>query len=1839
MCCLLMLWWGVEMPAQDYTAQWKRVKVAQEKGLPKSAASEARKLFVLAQEHRNVPQMLRAYLVWMQNRADVSSDSLEVDMRGLVQWTDTCSRPADRAVLRMVTGLLKQKKRGYSEQWQENNEEEYVRYFKLALAVEGEGREVLFPLLVNTPATAYMPVTETGEASEVFGHDLLSLFRQALVEALGTEDHYGRNQNGWVAALFERDETYYRGLGRMEAALQVALQRDTYQVNNQDKEVRKRYLSDLLEHYAGCDRLAEVEYRLAQMEENENDYAGALQRIRRAMKSYPRYAEMDRLRMFEQQLLTPTLGLSVLHELYPGEEAGLSVTSRNVLRAEVTWYKVPEQEVKEIEQHLDENPTWLSRVKRSARKVSSCVLELDSLPFRFIQDRELKVQVPDQIGFYLLEVRPLECGEYPINKVAPACLLPCVTRLRLVAFPVTKTAQEVHVLDDVTGHPVPCAVVRRWQSSYQRGRTVCRLLESLTTNENGMCRIPMKEGDHILLQAVSGQDKGRLHVQQQSFHYSSPGQTFRSEVQLYTDRALYRPGQQVQVSLLAYQMGGRDSAAVQSGKLLKLRLTDNRYKELQQLEVTTDEYGGATATFDLPGDCASGTYRIRSEEGGCTFRVEEYKRPTFDVKWLPVTGSYALGDTVTMRGRAETFNGLPVQHARVTVRSVYRKMNWFYASEERPLRTDTLLTDAEGYFSVRMPLVLPEGIELEEMEDHLRVRPYSRFCVTAQVSSTAGESHEASSGISVSRLLLLLTAQLPQLVEQGAYNEWLIRLYNLSQEPQNREVEATLVRVVDRKEVWSGNIEANKAYVPHQLDTLPSGRYRLQLSCDSARWDGEFVLFSLKDRQPVDSVPLWVYVSSHEIDGEHPARVQVGSSLEKAWLIYELHDSHGRVLHEEMELNNEVRMLEFPYREAYGDGFRMTFVLVRDGKVHTQSDLFSYRQPDKQLKTEWISFRDKLQPGEKETWKLRVTLPDGRPADARVMAVMYDASLDALAHHHWALHPVFSRSTPSVSLWNWAWRRSAYANLNFECLKNYRWRPLAWDRFDPAWLNISGLGNNGRFYLTSVRSTALRKSPAVMEMTIQDNAAVVTEEALEVDYGTLEEKLVTGGTTTGETAPADVKLRSDFRETAFFLPMLRTDAQGDVLLEFTLPDALTEWHLMGVAYTKEMFFTDRIDEKVRAQKLFSIQPVLPRFLRQGDEAALNATVQNQSGKIQKGTVHVELTDSSLTRVIWKSSLPFEVEAGGSSAVTFRYPVQADEGEVICRIYAQADNFTDGEQQRLPVLSDRVWVEESRAVYLNQGEETVSLKNLLNGGRQWNATSSLTAEITHNPLWTVMQSLSALSKPGTDNAVDLASAYYAQALLMEITRLQPSWAAEGGIAVDSLSAYGWLGKLEDLQREDCGFGWFKGMYSSSYITRLVTGNLVRLQHLCSSLPDADRVARIVRRAMQFLDQQALETCRRMRENERKYKVQPVPGEDVVEYLYLCALQERTLSAAVRDAVDYFVSHLPKALNGQSIQIRAMSSVVLARYGKPAEAGKFLNSVMEYSVATEELGRYFDTQRAEYSWRNYRIPTQTLVIEALSALNPGQVKPSPGAPALDTPQVLAQLVQWLINQKRTQQWETSAATADALYALWLACPQAQEPMKADRVYEKQEYTASDYPAMPQEWTFRRDPAVLSSPMAWAAVSVRSLVQLDEVTGSQTVSGLQIGRRYYKEVQEAGRIRLQELKAGTPLQVGDKVVCSLTVSTDRDMDFVTLAAGRPACLEPVDQLSGYRAGYYQAPRDQETLFCMDQMRKGKYTFDETFYVTRAGEYRSGMAKVQCTYCPEFNAHTDSQWIKVKE
>lgn len=1838
MCCLLMLWWTVEMPAQDYAAQWKQVKAAQEKGLPKSVANEARKLFVLAQEHRNVPQMLRAYLVWMQSRADVSSDSLEVDMRGLVEWTDTCSRPADQAVLRMVTGLLKQKKREFQGQWQENTEES-VRYFKQALALEGEGREELFPLLVNTPATAYVPVTETGEASLVFDHDLLSLFRQALVEALGVENHYGRNQNDWVAALFDRDEVYYRGLGRMEAALQVALHRDTYQVNNQDKEARKKYLSDLLERYAGCDRLAEVEYRLAQMEENENDYAGALQRVRRAMKSYPRYAEMDRLRMFQQQLLTPTLGLSVLHELYPGEETDLSVTSRNVLRAEVTWYKVSDQEVKEIEQHLDEDRTWLNRVKRSARKVSSRVLEQDSLPFRFIQDRKQKVQVPDQIGFYLLEVRPLECGEYPINKVAPAYLLQCVTRLRLVVFPVTKTEQEVHVLDDVTGHPVPGAVVRRWQSSYQGGRTVYRLLESLTTDENGMCKIPMKEGDRIFLQAVSGQDKGRLYAQQQSFHYSSPGQPFRSEVQLYTDRALYRPGQQVQVSLLAYQMGGRDSAAVQFGKPLKLRLTDNRYKELQQLEVTTDEYGGATATFDLPADCASGTYRIRSEEGSCTFRVEEYKRPTFDVKWLPVTGSYALGDTVTMRGRAETFNGLPVQHARVTVRSVYCKMSWFYVSEERPLRTDTLLTDVEGYFSVRMPLVLPEGIELEEMEDHLRVRPYSRFCVTAQVTSAAGESHEASSGVPVSRQPLQLTAQIPQLAEQTTAKEWLIRLYNLSQEPQNREVEATLVRVADRKEVWSGSIEANKAYVPYQLDTLPSGRYRLQLSCDSARWDGEFVLFSLKDRQPVDSVPLWVYVPSHEIDGEHPARMQVGSSLEKAWLIYELHDSHGRVLHEELELNNEVRMVEFPYREEYGDGFRTTVVLVRDGKVHTQSDLFSYRQPDKQLKTEWISFRDKLQPGEKETWKLRVTLPDGRPADARVMAVMYDASLDALTPHHWALHPVFSRSTSSVSLWNWVWRGSAYANLNFEYLKSYRWKPQAWDRFDPAWFNISGLGNNGIFYLTSVRSAALRKSPAVKETAVLDNATVVTEEALEADFGTLEEKLVTGGTTTDGTAPADVKLRSDFRETAFFLPMLRTDAQGDVQLEFTLPDALTEWHLMGVAHTKEMFFTDRIDEKVRAQKLFSIQPALPRFLRQGDEAALNATVQNQSGTALTGTVHVELTDSSLTRVIWKSSLPFEVEAGGSSAVTFRYPVQVDEGEVICRIYAQAENFTDGEQQRLPVLSDRVWVEESRAVYLNQGEETVSLKNLLNGGRQWNTTSSLTAEITHNPLWTVMQSLSALSKPSTDNAVDLASAYYAQALLMEIARLQPSWAAEGGIIVDSLSAYGWLGKLEDLQREDGGFGWFKGMYSSSYITRLVAGNLVRLQHLCSSLPDAGRVTRMVRRAMLFLDQQAQETYRRMQENEKKHNVQPIPGEDVVHYLYLCALQERRLSSAGQEAVDYFINHLPKALNSQSILPRAMSSVVLARYGKPAEAEKFLNSVMEYSVATEELGRYFDTQRAEYSWRNYRIPTQTLVIETLSALNPGQVIPSPEAPALDTSQVLAQLAQWLINQKRTQQWETSAATADALYALWLACPQAREPMKADRVYEKQEYTASDYPAMPQEWTFRRDPAVLSSPMAWAVVSVRSLVQLDEVTSSQTASGLQIGRRYYKEVQEAGRIRLQELKAGTPLQVGDKVVCRLTVSTDRDMDFVTLTAGRPACLEPVEQLSGYRAGYYQAPRDQETLFCMDQMRKGKYTFDETFYVTRAGEYRTGVAKVQCTYCPEFNAHTDSQWIKVKE
>ena len=1737
--------------AQTLNEVWKRVEKAAQDGNPQEVILQSGKMYDLARQQRNVPEMLRAYLTRMNWREDLAPDSLEQDQQGLLRWAQETKDPVDQSVLRFVYGMVAQ------------NDTASTTVLRQAVALDSPS---LFQKLSVTSALNYKPVVIEGKGSKLYHHDLLSLYRRTLSQQVSQP---------WITQLFQRDRDFYLSHGNREAALSVALE---WEDTGNLPETRTAFLEDLAQQYADLPLCAEVQRRLAQHEKKSE----AITRLKQALATYPKYAYLDELRQDLDALVHPSGHFSIPQNGYPEKPVQVTYHVINIQTLHVALYRLPQSAF------LQEN-----QKQKELRKQGTLVWEKDlkvtDTPFLQV-DSAFTFTAPATTGCYLLELRSKESADYPTEKSTSTYLPLTISTLRPVAIPFDGKKMEIQVLDEWTGHPVPQATLARYL--LDRKQQTYQLKETLQTDAEGKLVYPVnrKEGMGYWSAEKDG-EKSRIRSLSGDF-YSREQSAKERRVEVFTDRSLYRPGQEVLFSAIVWNQKS-DSIGTASDAEIEVRLYGRTRKEIQKLTLKTDAFGVAAGKFLLPKDAETGYYTLRTDEGETQIQVEEYKRPTFDVRWEPTEEAYAEGDTVQLIGVAQTFTDLPVQHARVEVHTVLRERLFWRTRGETVLQTDTLYTDERGRFTLPVTLNIPsprKGHTLYQFE------------VRMTVTSQDGETHTAQTQLILRNTPAVLWTDLPGRINKQKPASWTIHLENAGGRDLQQEVHLELLDKETQKTVWTGTQTSGTSFPTDFLRNLLSTAYTLRLTCDTLHAEQDFVLYSMTDARPIGHQPLWVYQEDTDI--------QFGTSLQDAYITYHIYNKVGRLESRSVILSDQLQLLHLPYKPEYGDGITVCFSLLYQGEYFEQSVAIQKPLPEKKMKSEWISFRDETQPGAAEIWRLRLSLPNGRAAAANLMAVLYDASLDRIVPHHWHLGVRFNRWLPSVNLSNRQWNNSA--QLSFPAAHTYKIGVCQYDALDDNLLMHVYYGRmmGNEVMMLSASAPAMAKGMrmakadlAVEESAIAD-AAVATEE----------------GERPAET-PIPVKLRSDFKETAFFFPALRTDRNGEVQLEFTLPQSITEWHLLGLAHTQEMDYTTDMNEHIKVKQPFLVQPNLPRFIRKGDQVNLPVTVRNQSGEMQQGDLVLVLKDSTLVRVLHTQKLSFQVEPSGEQTYAFSFRAPDYVGGAICQIYAQGADYSDGEQHELPVLSDEVWLEENRAYYLNSSKQVVSLENLLGHGKLWNETSMLTVKMVNNPLGEVVRELQENEqKEPAQNVVDLTLAYYVQCL-----------SGACGLPSDGKKAQEYLAQLEKLQQTDGGFAWFHGMPTSAYLTRLVTEALVRLSTLEVKHASEEQFNRIIRRSMHYLDGEML----RYYQWIQKQKKQTEISYETVHYLYLCALNPHLMSNDCKAACQYFLNLLPRNLNNQSIYLRSMSALVLEKNNRHEEAQKFIRSVVSYSVCTEELGRYYDTNRAPYSWRNYKIPTQTLVIEAVQKVAQAQVQVT-SEQTVEKQVLLTEYLKWLLNQKRTQHWESTDNTLDALYAL-LNTEGFKQPLpNSDGQTVIQHYTHTDLPQLPREWTLERQKT--DSPMAWGSISVKSLVKIDDVHFEEPHTGFTLEVEYQKEVVENGKKTYKQV-AEKELHVGDKVRRVARIKTDRDMDFVELCCPRAACLEPAQQLSGYRwggnVGYYYQLRDQESRFFMDHLTKGTHELIEEFFVTLRGTYSTGIPQVRCTYAPEFGTHGESIFL----
>ena len=1871
--------------AQTYDNLWKELEVLERKDLPKSVISEAMKIYDKAKAEQNVPQMMKAYLTAMQYRSLLTPDSLKVDMNGLEQWASQTGSMEDKAILYSILGEMTmpadvKKGLGY-----------------LQASLKDKDRLLLIPV------EKLRPMVRVGEASKRYFRD--NLYNLLARRAIQIMQQYrwqaaakANQTNSLPADMTDMDQfVTYQFVPVSDCDLTAAVMQ-TYQSllkaydteteregwlltgidalnylyrnfsGNFSNDVCQQELRKWIHTYPAVKTVPEAYLALAQFLQYQNNQVERLRIVREGIAGYPRYEGINQLKNIEKEILNASLSLEIA-TAYPGEQQSVKVNYKNLTGITLQLYKVNLPVTSAVLQnrttHFESKYARLQREEHFSLKPTTDYLNVDTT---------LTIQAP-QAGIYFLKAVP--DGKKGVSDGT----LMNVTALKTIYRPLPDGTLELVVVDAVSGQPVSEAEV----TIYTEKGGGYSPQQTYQADKQGTLKLDFLNSNKYWYNAHTAADNAMpiLNLWKNDYYYK---ESKRKEVlQLFTDRSIYRPGQTVYVSGLAYEME-KDSTRVLADKKYTVSLYDANNNETGKVEVRTNGFGSFSGQFVLPSPCLTGYFSLRAADTSVSFKVEEYKRPTFDVTFEPVKVEYQVGDSIEVVGMAKTFAGAPVQNARVHY-NISRSYAWVWRFMGRGSARweGEAMTDADGKFSVPVHF---------EIDSDRRESPlwYYTYNIQADVTDGAGETQQANLSLPLGSTSMVLNMDnLPDNLVKEKKLEIKLTAMNLSGEPVDTPVTYQVVEMEEQKDgqekegrkVLTGTVEANKSFVPEAIYALPSGNYRLKLSAKDTQGrectaSKNFLLFSLNDKRPPFVITDWFYQDGLEFDAASPATVYIGSSEKNVYLLYDVFAGNKRLESKRIELSDSVVSFRFPYKKEYGDGILVSMAFVKDGRLYSHNARIMKPAPEKKLQLKWTTFRDKLRPGQQEEWKLTVLYPDGRPAEAEMLATMYDASLDKIYSAHKLDFGVDFHYVVPLTYWNTSYMRNAYLYVDFP-LKRLRAVPLEYSELiipstGRMEAMVVGYGGSPRATLAGAlkirgrsAANAVMNQEAVTDMVLQEEM-VETSAQEKVEMGSSEELAETG----------DIQIRENFAETAFFYPQLRTNEKGEVSISFVLPESLTRWTFMGLAHTRNVDY-GKIEATATASKEFMLQPNMPRFVRVGDKANIAASLMNLSDKGVKGTVRMELFNPETEKVFYSQKQKFDVKGGETGHVNFTFEVSDKYAVMACRMVADGDTFSDGEQRYIPVLTDKQWVTETVPLNVNgEGAHTFSLENLFNKHSKTASEQRLTVEFTAHPAWYAVQALPVVANPQNEDALSWATAYYAHSLAAFIVKENPrikqvfdSWKAQGGTKETFMSNLQknqelknillaetpWLTeatneaeqkqriatlfdlntmnsqlavsveKLGELQNADGAWSWYKGMQGSRYVTTQVMEMLVRLNALTHQ--DADsRMQPMIQKGFEYLGKQAAEEYKSMKEAEKKGAVGLRPSEQVLRYLYICALDGK---APVDEKVNrYFIDKLSGEGKELTIYGKALGAIILQQAGKVAEARLFMQSLMEYSVVTDEMGRYFDTPKARYSWFSYKIPTEVAAMEAIQRITK------------DT-KAIDEMKRWLLKQKQTQTWETPIATADAVYALMatgasdlLANTGGVEITLGKEVIRTPADNAIGYIKKTVSGDVMNIKKVSvdkeGTGMGWGAVYAQYLESMDQI-GEQG-NGLSVSRQLYKG-DEA-------LNESAPLKVGDRITVRLTVKADRDMDFVQIKDDRAACMEPLQAVSGFRwgngLGYYQATKDASTQFFIDQMRKGTYVIEYQVYVNRTGEYQAGIATVQSAYAPEFGGHTRGYRVMVE-
>ena len=1696
---LLCFFLAQGVQAQNFTELWERFDKAYDSDLPASALEVLHTIRQCAVASADDAQLLRALVTESIIASVLSPDSTAVTERRILEAMAREHRPVERALWLSAYGQLTQNVDSL-----------------LASVAQPE-------LLADASTDSYATLFTKGEDSRWMHHDLLSLLTEVVM-----------------------NNTELLGLSRREANEAWQKMREVYTKRGNDVAL-----------------LLMLAKEMQQKNPTTSEIAGFIAEIDRLMPRIKGTNVGNYMQKTKASLTSPLLTLKIKSPengiLYPGQSYPLYVSSRHVRRPEVRVWQLQGIAGRDLHRSSLYNE---QEMKRLCSKAKPVLKQKIKVPVHQVPDH---VSTNDTLSLKISEPGIYKIAVFEDGKIRDFTVVSC-TRVIPVFLSYRQDSTYCHrltLIDGLTGEPFRTECTLEYADVFRGKRGQQPLSWRPVQKNEGETFVLDGMKDVILHARVGTDDYLPLFDVPVTFEGYSSTTEVRSEARVYTDRAIYRPGQEVQFGGVVYSQNGDETRALPQWKG-RITLLNPSRKEVMQTTVSTGEYGDFSGKFSLPDPIMPGIYQIRLFGNGLSrtsrIRIEEYKRPTFSVRLespspdsLYQRRNWAVGDTLTLTGTVKTYSGVPISGATVqwtTTRST--DFYHIYAHKAQAMAGGNVLTDADGRFEIGLRLT---GIN-DESDGFSGASDWCRLNFTTECTVTA------NNGESVSASKHLYTTN-PSAVEAR----------------QTAEVPVVSTKVSDD------------------------------------RSHGSIVI-----RQP------------------------------GAWVFCDIAADKGGIVHSEVLQVTDSLRLDIEWKPEYGESATLHLAWYAQGNLETRDVTVERPTPDKRLVLSWSTFRNTLQPGENERWTLSVHRPDGTPANALVMTRLYDASLDAVARADWDFHIGFHRrSNPVRRL-----AESFYFNSRLQHSIPVRIPNLQFSEWQSTMFSYGVSELSQSLYLCEAKplSNKALSMPRMaqgsqMKMTADYAAPAIAENGASTDE--LEEVAT-------ENAAEDVPIRENFDETAFFFPSLRTDSVGNVTMEFRLPESLTQWNFTAFAHDVRMNF-GFLRDTVVARKELMTEIAAPRFLRHGDMTEIAVTVRNISSDFRSGTLSFFLSDAATGRSLQADKTRFALQSGASE--TYRFSIKADflrlgipadsidVSDVLAEAMAQllvkavavtdADGdgrrFSDGEQRGIPLLSGRVMVETAVPFTLQgRGSRTINVKALdLKRLMREDALCKpvVSVDYTDNPLWSVVRCVPNLLK---DDAIS-ANAHALRLYIVQIARYLTEQIPEAAdllppqTSIEALR-YSALDRLKERQNADGGFSWMPGFRSSFWVTVDVSMLLARQQCLTRS----DIAAEMLQKAMGYMERNADEAVLEMQRNHLGDAV----SETLMRYLYVRTL----LDLEPRSSEKHLLKHaagMRKELTmyGKALQARVLAEAA-AVAGMPKNlstscvvaADLAMQSLVEHSVSTPEMGRYFDTPRAERGWKSYRIPTQVAAIEALSdrqllLYRDGWLAKQDAGALRD------EMMLWLLQSKRTQLWESSRASADATYALlqgYDAEGRTFQPLTPEGHWQRT-LDAQETKALVNSggYTLASD----HDGLAWGSLRARYSVRAD--AAEYAGSGLSVERRWQVKHQEGWT----DLPDGAAAQAamltpGTRVRQVITVVAERDFDHVCVEAGRAACMEPVEPLSGNvrteSLWTYRMVRDVRNDYFIEHLPKGKHTLHEEYFVDRSGHFSTGLVHVFCAYAPEF-------------